>query len=439
MTRGDDPLPAEELRQIWHPHYSTRSKPQTPPLAGAFDAPLVGCCINAEWMSHILGSTAILDWPDMWKGTPDAIQHALDQITRIQDAMTCPCGCTGISIINKTITESFRFQLRLEFEANGLIGVAPDMPDTAFDEDSGDDFGEAEIRQLALCWACTDYVNTILGAAEQTAVDIGLEVFGALVIPAFALGPIAGLAFVSGVITLTATVLGVFREESTREDIACCMRDNLTGQAITQANFEVSLVGCGFTFPSIKDTVRELVEETFNDQGNFLSFVKSLGAYHGAGDLLSACPCDPMVETCNFKIDECGWVPQGGGPGLLAEYDEGLGWDNAPGGAVNHIIAIFRDLAVDTSFSLIKIYNVNTLGADDLIYSFKLWDSDVVLLSSDSIQVPSSQTSHQFTFAQVDDVRFIEIRISRTGLELDFPGHLTAVQVIADPPPFPEQ
>ena len=439
MSRADKPLPTEEYRELYTPNYATRGKPQKPPTAGAFDTPLLGCCINADWMMHILGSTASLEWRDAWEGTPEEKQFALDQIIRIQDSMTCQCGCIGTSIIRNTITESFRFQLRLEFEANSLIGVAPDMPDTFFDEDSGDDFGEAERRRIALCWACADYVNTVFSNILDFLQDTGQDLGIVLIPAALTIGLIAGVATLVAVTVIQHDLMLLFNQESTRRDIACCMFEGLSGQAITQANFEASLSACGFTVPSVKDAIRELTEETLNDQGNFLSFVKSLGAYFNVTDILAACQCDPMVETCNFTIDECGFQPQDGGPGLLATYDEGLGWDNGPGGAVNHVIAITRPLPVATSFSAIKIFNVNTLGMDNVIYSFKLFDIDDNVLLTDSIEVASSQTSHQFTFTQVDDVREVECRIARTGLLLDFPGHMTAVQVVADPPPFPEQ
>lgn len=372
---GNRPLPTEDVRPFWLPHYATRVQPHPPPLVDAFAAPLVGCCINAEWMTHILGTTAILEWGDMWEGTPNQIQFALDQIVRIQDAMTCQCSCGGLSITRNTITSSFRFQLQLEFIANGINGVAPDRPDIYFDLDTADAGDDITRRENALCMACEDYVITIYEGILNTARDIGLEIAGVVGPLAFAVGPIAGLFAVIGVAALTHDLLLLLNNDNYREDITCCMRDGLAGIAITEANFQASLSGCGFTVPSLKDTMRELVEESLNDTGNYLSFVKSLGAYFSyAGIGLTECNCDFWEHVFDFRTGELGWTAYNAGDGFgpRALHVTGTGWGNHVHVNIDHLIQI--EIAFPSRRILEVEVNAVHTHPPDITYQCKMPD-----------------------------------------------------------------
>ncbi len=438
MTRGDKPLPTEHTRELYTPLYATRGKPQTPPTVPAFAAPLQGCCINVEWMSHILGTMASLEWSDAWEGTPEEKQFALDQIIRIQDAMACPCGA-GDRVTQITVTENYRLQLALEFNLNGLDGVAPDRPDTFFDEDTSDVGDDIIKRENALCMACIDYVHTLLDEGVSTAQNAGIGI-GLEGIPiAFALGPIAGLAWVSGVIAITGTIVTVFQDPQTRLDIACCMLDGLKEKAITEVNFEASLSDCGFTVPSVKDTVREFIEESLNDQGNFISFVRILGAYFSAADLVPlSCPCIEQGLVCDFRIDECDFEVVLGPNGPEAFYDGPLGWLHGPSGVINHLINIKSEFTQDHSFDAVRIFIKHT-NTDDIKWTMRLFDDMDVLLLQQQITLPPVHTNHKFEFAQVTGVRRLEIQVFKTGLATGFLGHITLCQVEADPPPFPTQ
>lgn len=432
------PLATEEDRELFVPTYSTRLTPKPPPTVEAFAEPLFGCCINGEWMSHILGALATLEWPDMWEGTDEEKQFALDQIVRIQDAMTCRCG-TGTRIIQKTVNENYRFQLGLEFNLNGLDGVAPDRPDTFFDEDTADIGDDIIRRENALCMACIDYVHTVLDDAARTAEDVGVTVGTTLFQPAFALGPMAGAAFVAGVAFLTLGAIAFINDPVSRFEIACCMLDGLKGKAITNVNFESSLSNCGFTVPSDVDTIREIVESSLNDQGNFISFVKSVGAYFSFADVQPiSCPCIDLGLFCDFTIDECAFDAVLGPNGPEAAYVAETGWNNGPSGVINHFIKIDSQFSEDISFTAVRIFIEHTNTAN-IQWQVRLFDDVDTELLNQSITLPAAHTNHKFEFTEETGVRRIELKVLKTGLETEFNGHITAVQVEADPPPFPTQ
>lgn len=435
---GHEPLATEDRRALWLPNYSTRLQPRPPPSVGAFVSPLVGCCINAEWMSHILGALATLEWPDAWEGTADQVQFALDQIVEIQDAMATRCN-VGTSVIINNVVENYRFQLGLEFTLNGLTGVAPDRPDTFFDEDSGDIGDDIIVRENALCMACIDYINTVLDSAAATALDAGLTVGTSLTVPAFAFGPLSGVIFLATVGILTAGVRAVLNSESIRADIACCMFEGLRGKAINEANFQTALTDCGFFPLSDPEIIRDLVETGLDDQANFLAFVRAVGGYFSFAELEPlSCPCIEQGLYCDFKIDECDFEVFIGPTGPEAAFDFPNGWKAGPSGVINHLIHIKSEFDEDIAFSSVRIFTVNSLGTD-IKYTMWLYDEFDVLILNQNIQLPKEHTNHKFEFPEETGVRRLEVQIFKTGLATVFPGRLTACQVEADPPPFPPQ
>lgn len=388
------PLATENDRELFVPIYGTRLEPKPPPLVGAFELPLSGCCINAEWMSHILGTLAVLEWPDMWQGTPEEIEFALDQIKEIQDAMTCECGGGGDSVTRINIITSFRFQLRRAFESGGLDAIAPDRPDTFFDEDSGDTGDDIQRRSNALCNACLDYVNTVADDALAIARDIGLEVIGIAGPILYALGPLPAVVSVLVGADIAAATYLLFTDRGIRRDIACCMRDALIGQTITEDNFEASLTACGFSLPEPREVIRDLVEFGLDNQGNYLAFVSALGGYFAASSIaVLACPCDFWEHTFDFTIDEQGWTAWDPGidtpsPGddfpARAVYLANTGWIHDTDPNIEHIIAI--QIAFASTEIVEVIMDVRHVHDPDIRYVCKMPDFDAADFSDEHIQ-----------------------------------------------------
>jgi len=432
------PLPTDDRRQLAARHYSTRNKAQTPPTVGAFEQPLVGCCINEEWMAHILGGTATLEWPDAWKGTPTEIQFALEQIVEIQAHMNCECG-SGCRTCNANAGASYLLQLDLEFTVNGLNGIAPNRPDTTFDTDSGDVGDDKIQRENALCLAVTDYINTVLDDAIGVAGVSGLRVLAGAGAVVVGVGVMAGVAFAAGVALLGVVFQRAANNVEIREDIMCCMLEGLTGATVTQASFMTALDNCSFPAFSDLEIMRFLVEETLQDTSNWFSFIRAIGAYFSfAGIDPIACFCHEEGFYCDFTIDKCDWVPASNAFGFLATYDEDEGWDNGPSGVINHFVSIIATFDEDIAFTEVHIFVAYGSG-DDLQYEFELLDEFDVTLLLDSITVDPAETNHKFTFSEETGVRKMRIKALKTGLETDFPGHIIAVQVEADIAPFPVQ
>jgi len=432
------PLPTPERRQIVAKHYSTRDKPQAPPTVGAFDAPLVGCCINHQWMEHIAGSTATLEWEDAWDGTDEEVQFALAQIRKIQEHMNCKCG-GGCSVCNANSVANFRLLLELEFIANGLDGIAPSRPDTTFDTDSGDVGNDRIARENALCMAAADYVNTVLDDAVSTALGLGITVATTLGPIVYLVGPMAAAVFVGTTSLFGAAFSSFANDPDIRNDITCCLIDGLTGKTVTQANFKTALDNCGFTPLSDLELMRFIVDETLQDQSNWLAFIRALGAYFSYADIDPIfCFCTEPQFFCDFTIDECGFSPHDGPNGAEAAYDGTAGWESGASGVINHFVNVHETFSEDIAFTSVRIFL--TYGGNVAIqYGVKLFDGSMVELFSDTATVGKLEVNHRFTFTEVTGVRHLHICALKTGLETEFPGRIVAVDVEADIAPFVEQ
>lgn len=438
MTDAWKPLPTSEHRELYTPRYATRAKPQPPPTVGAFDLPLVGCCINEEWMAHIAGALASLEWPDAWSGTPAEIETALAEVTRIQEVMNCQCDPQGLAIYFNSVA-SFRANLHILFQQGGITVVAPGLPDTFFDLDSGDVGPDILRRENALCFATLDYVNTVLDDVVAKMAGLGLfsiTTFGPIV---FQINPMAGALFAGAIALITAGLTTIINDPSLREEIACCMYAGLRGKAVSEANFETSLDSCGFAFGSDPEIIRELVESGLDDQLNFLAFARALGSYFAFADVaVLSCPCIVTELFCDFKIDRCAFELIIGPNGPEATYDEGLGWDNGPSGVVNHFINIDSEFDEDITFTEVRIFIEHTMSSDIGWHVFLYDVADVELLHS-TIILPPEETVVRFTFPEETGVRRLRLQVVKQGLATNFAGHMTACQVWADPAPFPEQ
>lgn len=433
-----EPLPTDSRRQLAMPHYPTRDRPQTPPTAGAFDKPTVGCCINHEWMRHILGSTASLEWDDAWDGTPAEKQFALDQIVKIQEHMNCKCG-GGCLVCDTNATASFRFQLELEFIANGLDGIAPNRPDTAFDLDSADVGDDKVQRENALCLAVQDYVNTVLDDSVKVGSVLGLD-FAIGVSPVvYGINPIAGIIFFGAISALTVGFAQIANDVSIREEIICCMLEGMKGEVGNVANFQTSLDNCGFDTLSGQELMRVVVAQGLADTTNWFGFIRTLGSYFAfAGIDPVFCFCTDEAFFCNYTIDRCGFIAHTGPNGPEAAYVDDTGWEAGPSGVINHFVNIHEDFGEDIAFTSVRIFLTYT-GSSNITYDVTLFDDVGGVLFQDSITVDNLETNHKFDFSEITGVRAMHICALKTGLETEFPGFITGVLVEADIAPFVTQ
>jgi len=295
------------------------------------------CCVsvpvpdNPQWRAMFLGALWRLSLQTHYER--DAAHNGKVIAARwrnvyeqVRDGMTT---CNPPSIINRTILrQNLRLQLRLEFVANGLNGIAPDRPDTFFNEDSGDAGDEIQQRENALCNACFDYVNTISQDIWDIALGTGVTITTFATPILFAVNPIAAAAAAVLAMVITQEVLDAVADETNRISIACCMYDNLQGEAVTQANFESSLTGCGFGPLTQVEIMRDAVEATLNDDGNWYAFVSVMGGFMAASTAaLAECVCtETFTHIFDFTIDDQDWENRAEDARAFGVYNPGVGW-----------------------------------------------------------------------------------------------------------------
>ncbi|KKL71035.1 hypothetical protein LCGC14_2098970, partial [marine sediment metagenome] len=128
------------------------------------------CCVSVpvpddpQWRAMFLGALWRLSLQTHWER--DDNQSAKIVAARWREIFHEVSNNMGTctpsdAIIRRTINADFRLALNVEFTANGLDGIAPDRPDTFFDQDTGDAGDDVQRRSNALCNACIDFVNTI--------------------------------------------------------------------------------------------------------------------------------------------------------------------------------------------------------------------------------------------------------------------------------------
>ena len=295
------------------------------------------CCVSVpvpdhpQWRAQFLGALYRLTLQTHYER--DAAQSGKVMATRwrqvyseVRDNMgTCTPSDT---IMRRTINADFRLALVVEFTANGLNGIAPDRPDTFFDVDSGDAGDDVQRRSNALCNACIDFVNTIADDAASVAMTIGLTTTPVILPIVFAIAPIPGAIFVAGLVLLNLIAQAALNDKELRRKVACCMYDNLQGQAITEANFAASLTGCGFGALSDEEIIREILEAGVNDTADYLAFVSVLGSFFGAvGEGALDCVCGIWEHTFNFETgDEQGWTDRATDGRPFGVFEAAKGW-----------------------------------------------------------------------------------------------------------------
>jgi len=299
------------------------------------------CCVSVpvpddpQWRAMFLGALWRLSLQTHWER--DDNQSAKIVAARWREIFHEVSNNMGTctpsdAIIRRTINADFRLALNVEFTANGLDGIAPDRPDTFFDQDTGDAGDDVQRRSNALCNACIDFVNTIADDATNVARTAGLTIVPALIPIVWSINPIGGAVFVGALSLLSLIAQAAFNDEEIRHAVACCMYENLQGVAITEANFAASLTGCGFAPLSDNEIVREILESGVNDRADYLAFVSVLGSFMGAvGSSETDCACGIFEHTFDFEVSDQGWTTRAEDDRDFGVYTAGVGWESVYG------------------------------------------------------------------------------------------------------------
>lgn len=128
----------------------------------------------------------------------------------------------------------------------------------------------------------------------------------------------------SGIVSIAAHVAGDIHLRDLAEEcdaireVACCMRDALTGQDTTIENLKGSLAGCGFSFPSPQAEIAGMVNNIIQSTDNARSFIAEMAndydsAQAAGGANADDCDCECSCPA-NFEIvatNDCIITPLG--------------------------------------------------------------------------------------------------------------------------------
>lgn len=297
-------------------------------------APRVGFCFNVMWAAAITGALETLLNADTWDGQPASQAWAVEQILRVlAELQTCEedmdeqC-CTDIlekldiiiGLLGGGPTSGSWPTIRIDLEnlviAGSYTDIHPLIPDTYWYVDSGDENGEAEVRQIAGCRALWDlYAAMVFSFYNQVlkkAVEVPLDI-------TYTLGPlIGGLAFIAGGLTVGA-VETLLADSAAVENLICCIPDNLVGEAISQDSLIAAIRTC--EVGGNETLLGELMVWHVANPANFGLFLKQYGDEIATGFTMGedyTCPCG---EEEGISCEGSGSFSQYEYP-----YNGGSGW-----------------------------------------------------------------------------------------------------------------
>jgi len=424
---GKRQIRTDDQRVEFIPNFRTFVTPIPIPVQGICDEPCTVYRINNTWRGIFIGAMQSLTQPDVWDSDDDDEVFAAIQQVRDLIAMS-PCACSGILSAGNDCGQQDEILGLLNqdlFLTGGLDGIAPDRPDTFFNEDTGDDDDEAFRREVALCWATHDYVASI--AAKGILAAAGIDpIFAYLGLPFTIIAfPVYGLIFSTVTIALIEAASNAIQGPEDIEAVGCCMYEAMRGEAVTEANFAASLDSCPDLSGLGQTALAALVKAVLADEKNWLAFVKSLGAFMSATDQVSACPCTDLQCSQDFTIDDGNWIIRNG----QAFYTTGTGWENAPGGTVNHLINISFEAAADFNMKFVQIqFTNNETVPTDLRVRLRD-DVDAVIETVDSV-LAVGETTKVVIMNNTLDARHLHIRATRDGLAVNIAVVITGVRMI---------
>ena len=407
MARRTPKTDAQRIEFI--PLYRPFTAPIPIPTGGICDEPCSVYRISNQWRGIFLGALEVLVQQDIWDSSdPVAIQAAIDQVQEFIGMKPCSCLTQGGgSFTRNSLDILIAIENTKIFDAGGLDALAPDRPDTTFDTDTGDTGDEIVRRDVALCWACHDFVASVAEKGLLQGADIDPAIAFANLGIGFFFGRQFGVAF--GAVT-RAIILGVTEFMNGDDDIsqvACCLYETLKGLTVSQANFKTGLDVC----PDVEGLgggfLLSLSRFALDDDDSWLAFVKDLGSYLAVTDALSTCPCERGPGCSNdFTIDNGNWTAVAG----LALYDPGVGWGPPASGGLNHQIHITYTNDIDWTVSQVR-FTCSNFDDEDWTWVVETWDEFEVNIEQVLIVLPQGTTSHVFNLAGATNVRRLQLSI----------------------------
>ena len=187
------------------------------------------------------------------------------------------------------------------WKAAGLPAFAPKLLNGTADVDD---------RDAALCYAAALWVDMVCNleierrsqtaVGARTIISIVTVVVGAVLAvigtPALA---VAGTAIMNAILQIGVTALSiidiaVLQNQSARNEVACCLFDNMEGLEPNAANLATSLDACTPALTGDSETIRAALASIMATDDGQLSYVALVAEGYDIArlDVLPGCPCD---------------------------------------------------------------------------------------------------------------------------------------------------
>ena len=209
--------------------------------------------------------------------------------------------------------------------------IHPSAPGDYF---NGDDSAN---RNRALCIAAFDWFTTYAASwlnywgVRNGALEAIVILLALFILP---LSVAVGIIVASGLVYAFSVYRDAFTVQEAFREVVCAIVDELTGEAISSANFasagqtiyDIYALDPGPESPV--GLIAQVFRDAMADEKNYLSFVYELGKVYAAiqAGAIIDCPCEPRWRAkFDFENDsECGWSPLS--PDLVGVYASGQGW-----------------------------------------------------------------------------------------------------------------
>jgi len=316
-------------------------------------------CLTDFQVAWLLSNTEYMRWSTRWVDCP-CTQNDLEAMKAELDYNLMSCYDVQPwqldFVYDRMVTEQLN-ELDTLYDGVNPDSINPEAPNDDYDGD-----GSAE-RLNALCTTCKiycySYAENWLKVATAFTGIAQVVTLATKIIPVG--GIIAGIVL-KGLTYMLEVAVNAMQDEVALDNVVCCMNSNLTGQALTSANFETALDGCSFGVGSNEAIIRDIIASDLDQFGNWMSFVNQLGnSYVLAENGVYDCPCESTWEhTFDFLVGDGGftvWSPPANA-NVFGQWVFGQGWittdslwSNTPVTQYRRAVAIERDFAPNTKIT----------------------------------------------------------------------------------------
>jgi len=361
-------------------------------------------CLTDRQVYVLMVQLEYVGWLTRWYNTDDITQTTVGYIQSelMERLMSCVdiqvlIDQASLNLVNDTTDQQIQSQaLRdiLDERYDGTpTSINPNAPTT--------NFGASGDRYDALCAGLMAFVYQFARSQADSvrAGQIGglaaVALVAALLIPGlnffFLVG--ASIAVLAGLGTIgvtTETAIAALTDKTALDAVVCYMRDQLSGLAVTETNWNACLDTYPFAVGSHEAIVADFIKACL--PANYLTILNILGqAYTGVinGDPVPECPCGPSAcpPEGDFTTGQHGWT-SATGSNDYTRYHPGQGFGR--GDTFPNRIGIRANLDVSGASRTIQIRwsapMTGTLDLSTYVYSGRK-AQEIIGIASDTWQI----------------------------------------------------